>query len=469
MTQKFQSIPIRIASGENKSRSAQWSSQSCINMYPDIQASGRTESALLPWPGETVFSIGTSGTLNRGMHVVAGVPYTLIDRSLYRITETGLQQYIADVPGAGYASFADDGVNLLIRSEGTATYINGKFILQGPGATFLWNGSTLQTLTLPNINQDEFLVSDVDAPTVYTGYSPGKSQVSGGDYKQVYRFQQKIFFAGESVFDVYYDDTSGNPPIKPVTQASSSEVGVASPYSMAQTPSFLYMLGSDGVAYRLSNFETQVISSSAISKVLRESNTDNALGVTVQLDGQWFYIVQLRGDNVTLAYSETTNEWVRLSSGVQLGRHIMEGYTFAYGRHLICDATSSTIYEWDFNEFTRNGSPIIRQFQTAPVNGLMIGAPGRRILMSRCRFIMESGVGNADKFDPQMMVSYSTDGGKTFKDENWLKMKRAGESTTLVDWNKCVSFYDLVLRVKVSDPVFTSFHSAVIEVKDAGN
>ena len=465
----FKPVPITVASGENKSRSSHWASQSCVNMYIDKQRTGRTESALMPWPGEKSFSSGTAGVKTRGMWSVAGTPYIITDTNLYSIDSAGRQTQLATIPGFDYVSFADDGVNLIIRLDGTAAYINGKFILQGPGNTFIWDGSALRAIPIPTMNSDEALVSDVDLPEVYR-YSPIKSQITGGDFKQVFKYNQKLFFAGESFIDVYFDSEGGDPPIRPSLQASSTRIGVASKSSMAQTPSYLYMLGNDGVAYRISNFEPSSITPSSISRIFRENDTSQALGMTCQIDGQWFYIVQLRDSGPTLAYSESTGEWIRLSSGVDLppGPHVAQGYVFAYGKHLVADKTSSSVYEWDFETYTSNGGPIVREFITAPINGLMVGEPGSRLVMNRARFVMENGVGNANEFNPQMMVQASFDGGRTFSTENNVFMNRAGDSTTLVEWDSCHTFYDMSLKVRVTDPVFSSFHSAVIYLKSAG-
>ena len=88
--------------------------------------------------------------------------------------------------------------------------------------------------------------------------------------------------------------------------------------------------------------------------------------------------------------------------------------------------------------------------------------------MSRAEFMMETGVGNSDQPDPEIMVSCSIDGGRSFSNEDWIKIGREGESVRRVEWYNMKGFYDLILRVRVSDPNFISIHSASIDVKEAG-
>lgn len=468
----YVSVEVKLANGENKSRSTQWSSQSCVNMYIDAQDSGRTQFALLPWPGEKLFSRGVAGKINRGFRTVNGVPFVLVDRSLYRIEADGTQKEVAEIPGNGLVAMADDGFNLLIRSNGSADYLNGKFILSEAGATYLYNENGLTIINLPElVNTGEYCVSDVNDPTRFQAINRSEASLSRDVILQTYIYQKKVIFAGSESTEFYYDSGEGNPPIAPIQQASTTLIGAGSRFSMAETPDALYMLSNEGVVYKLVNFAMQSITPSAIAKELRKANKTNAQGYTAQLDGQWFYILQLPESDLTLVYSEMFNKWLRLSSGsnTKIRRHRMAGYSYAYGKHLIADSASSSIFEWDFDTFTSDGETIIRQFDTAPINGLMIGLPGKRLVMNRARFITETGVGNYDTITPKMMISPSFDGGRTHDTENWINLKRAGESTALVDWYKCMSFYDMCLRVRISDPAFTGFHSAVLDIKPGGD
>lgn len=466
---KFQPVEIRIVQGENQSRSSAWSSQSCVGLYPDLQRSGRSESALMPWPGEKPFSTGTAGTRTRGFRIVNGVPYVVIDRGLYKVLSDGVQAYLADVPGVNLVSMADDGFNLMIRNTGTVTFLQQKFIFSGSGATYLWNQVSLISISLPDmVNPGEFVSTQVDSTTKFN--QVGEARLLGDSLAQVFSFQKKIIMGGDRSIEVYFDSGNSPQPIEPIAQAATNQIGIASRFSMAETPEYLYMLGADSLVYRMVNFDLVPVSTSAIAKELDYSDTTDAQGFTCQLDGQWFYILQLPNDNLTLAFSEKTNEWIRLSTGTTLPiqRHLIAGYGTAYGKRLVADRTSSDLYEWDFDTYTSDGSPIIRQFDTAPVNGAMMGAAGQRLVGNKVRFIMQTGVGNRADKSPQMMAQYSIDGGKTFSKEFWLDMAREGESTALVDWYLDTTFYDIMFRVRVSDPVFTSFHSASIEVKPAG-
>lgn len=468
----FKTVPLRITGGDQQSRSTALNSQSLVNLYIDRQNSGRTPDALMPWPGEKLYAEAEVGKC-RGMRVVDERLFVIFARGLYEITSDGLAILKADIPGEDRVYLEDDGNNLLIRLEGTAAFINLKFIVQGNGLSYLYNleNESITTLVIPSMLDDEFIVSDVGKPTVYRAINKASAQLTGDSITQIKVFQQKVVMAGPKSMEFFYDEPAGgNPPIFPIRQASTTRVGVGSKFSMAETSNYFYFLGNDNSVYRVQSYQAAPISTSAISKELRGIDKTDTLGFTVQLDGQWFYILQFPNANATLVYSEESGEWLRLSSGVSIDipKHIVSGVAYVFGKILIAGESDGKVYEWDYNTYTSNGNTIIRQFITAPINGIALGMPGRRFFTNKFILMMESGVGNEDEANPVAMFSSSKDGGRSFEAEDFIPIGRAGDSGVIVEWYTRQTFYDLSLKVRVSDPNFTGFHAATIDVKDGG-
>lgn len=462
----MKTVPLNFVGGENESRSRFWSSQSSVNLYIDTHVSGRSPAALLPWPGEKPFSSGVAGT-TRGMELHNDKVYLIVDTALIEIDQNGNRTTISGtILGTDRCSMVSDGTNLIIRNGSstqiyntslstvtdtdlenaqTVTYINNQVIYQGTGA--------------------RFCSADAGDPTSIDGLNYATAESYPDDIKQVYAFNERLYIAGESSFEVWYNSGTGSPPFDRIQQ-STVRRGVKSSFSIASSESYLYFLSDDDQVYRMTSYQPENITPSAIAKELREDATENSQGYVCNLDGQNFYILQT--GQLTLAFSERTGEWVRLSTGTSLGRHLINGYVYAFGKHLVCDYDSGDVYEWDFNTYTSNGATIIRQRDSAPVNGLQLGIPGSRILMSRAEAIMETGVGNTDVPDPEIMFSCSIDGGRSFTGEDWVKIGREGESVKRVEWYNMQSFYDVVIRIRVSDPCFVGFHGAAIDLKGAG-
>lgn len=464
---RFQTVPLNFIGGENESRSRFWSSQSSVNLYVDTHVSGRSPSALLPWPGEKPFSTGLP-EITRGFALHMTHVYLIEGDRLIQIDQNGTRADVGNIPGTDRCSLVSDGANLIIRNgsktyryNGTVSEITDSDLENAQTLTYINNQVLYQGLNA------RFCSADAGDPTSIDGLSYATTESYPDNLVQIYAFNERVYMGGEDSLEIWYNSGTGSPPFDRIQQ-STTEVGVASPFSMANSDEYLYFLGSDDVVYRVSAYQPESVTPSAIAKEFRELVTSDAQGYVCQLDGQHFYIVQLPTSNKTLAFSERTGEWIRLSSGVDLGRHLMNGYVFAFGKHLVCDYNSGDVYEWDFGTYTSNGATIIRQRDSAPVNGLQLGIPGSRILMSRAEAIMETGVGNTDTPDPEIMFSCSIDGGRSFTNEDWVKIGREGESVKRVEWYNMQSFYDVVIRIRVSDPCFVGFHGAAIDLKGAG-
>lgn len=465
----MKTVPVNFVGGENNSRSRFWSSQSSVNLYVDNQGSGRTPTALLPWPGEKMFSAGVAGT-TRGFEFHNDKVYLIVDTGLIEIDSLGNRTNVGTIPGANRCSLASDGTNLVIRT-GSATYRYNGTVTTITDSD-LENAQTLTYINNQMIYQgtgQRFGVANAGDPITIDGLNYASAESYPDDLVQIYSFNERVYMGGESSLEIWYNSGEGSPPFDRIQQ-STTQVGVASPFSMANSDEFLYFLGDDDVVYRVSAYQPESVTPSAIAKEFRESVTSDAQGYVVQLDGQHFYIVQLPTSNKTFAVSERTGEWIRLSTGTtpDFPRHLMNGYVFAFGKHLICDYDSGDVYEWDFDTYTSNGSTIIRQRDSAPINGLQLGFPGKRLLMSRAEIMMETGVGNTDSPDPELMISSSIDGGRSFSNEDWIKLGREGESVRRVEWYNMLGFYDVIIRIRVSDPCFTGIHSAAIELREAG-
>jgi hypothetical protein len=396
-----------------------------------------------------------------------GLLYLVHLESLIEIDSAGARTAIGTIDGSGRCCMVSDGVNLIIRT-GAKTYIYNTSLSLVTDSD-LENAKTASILNNQIIYQGtgaRFGVADAGNPTSIDGLFYATAETYPDDLVQVYSWNERVYMGGEQSIEVWYNSGTGSPPFDKVQQ-STADVGVASPYSMVNSEDYLYFLGHDNVVYRMSTYQPQSVTPSAICKEIRESETSDAQGYMVKIDGQSFYILQLPTTGLTLAYSESTGEWIKLMSGTS-GRHLINGYCYIYGKNLICDYANGNVYEWDTETYTSNGSVIIRQRDSAPINGIALGAIGRRLLMGRAELIMETGVGNTDEPDPEVMFSCSIDGGRSFTNEDWVKIGREGESVKRVEWYNMKSAYDFVIRVKVSDPCFIGIHSASIDIRDAG-
>lgn len=494
MTSDYVEVPVEIVSGHYQSRSKMMNSQKCINMYIETQSTGRSPKGAMCWPGEKLLSAGDADSYHQGMirfNASGERLYFVRDNKLYRMLLNGEVTEVVDgVFGADRLEMATDNFHILIRTGGSIAYFKNNFVLAGTGQTYIWDGTSLEILDIPNGGLDRFTIATLedtiqpDSPDyltpVFNGVRTYKVNADLDEILQIYTFQEKLYVGGRRGIQIFYSTDDANTPLLPYDQAISDGVGVGSQYSMASSNSYLYFLGSDNNIYRMASAQVENITPGSIAAEIRRANdgilsvVTKAVGTVVSLEGQHFYILNAPADETrgkpgfTIVYSETTGEFTRLQTGLDRGAHLMHSYQYVYGKHIVSDIRNGNIYEWDFDTFTSNGETMLRQIDTQPINGSQIGVLGDQMIFGYMDLKVELGVGNNDFPNPMLQVEYSIDGGLTFKTAQSVPLQAAGQKFYRARWNDCFVFYDLVIRLKVTSGVFVGFHSASIAIQKGG-
>ncbi len=190
------------------------------------------------------------------------------------------------------------------------------------------------------------------------------------------------------------------------------------------------------------------------------------------LEGQNFYFLTFPTEGQTWVVNEGLGNdgWFQLSSGLDDGQYSATSHSYVYGKHLVSHETNGDLLELSLDAFTNAGDTIKRTRVMSSISGDKIGAPGKRVQMSRFELILEKGVGliSGQGEDPQIMIEASYDGGKSFAHGTWMKIGMQGDSTVRAEWWNMATFYDLIIRITTSDPVHYTIQSGAIDLRLAG-
>ena len=461
----FRSVPLNFVGASYQHRSRSLSSQVTMNLIPEFVPSGKTQSALTSWPGSKSFSSGSGA--DRGMHVFSGTLYKVSGTTLESIDSNGARTSIGTIDGSNPCIFADDG-NTMRIATGSKDYqlVGGAFSeITDPD---LKPGNSVAYINQQMINDSDggqFQVSDVGVPGSIAPNNFATAESSPDDTIRVYTFNERLYLFGDgNSTETWWNSGTGNPPFDRV-QGGTMNVGISSPYSVSSSTDFVYFLGSDKSVYRFSATQPELITPSAISAVFQGySTTSDARAYVVNIEGMSFYVINFPTAGATWAYNEDGNAWFQLSTNAQQENYLGTSYAEAYGKKFI--ANNGLILELDCDTYTDNGETIIRERVTAPI----ISPNGSRIEMSSLTLFMETGVGliTGQGVNPKIMLQASLDGGKSWGDEDWIDIGRMGQGRVKVEWYNMASAYEIMIRVRVSDPVFISFHGASIMLREAG-
>lgn len=464
-------VALNITGGSFPSRAVQLSSQSTKNFYPEVQDSDATLSpyVLQPWPGLALFGTAGSAGVDRGMLAHKGVLYKVSGTTLYTVDSGGTHTSRGTIAGSTQCTLVGIDDNIIIAN--------------GTDTRYQWNGTTLSTISdadlengesVTHLNRtaiydgddDKFFVSAVGDATDINALDVARAESHADDLVNVYAFQQKLYLMGEKTIEPWFFSGVDRPPVAAITGAVIP-VGLASRMSAANNDQFLYFLGDDRRVYRISE-GYQNVSDVALSSTFESYATVNdAKAFCLTLEGQNFYHLAFPTEDKTWVYSEPANEWFELNRSSSTGRGLANSYAFIYGKHLVADYRNENIYELDVDTYKENGLQMTRERTTGPLHAGLLGFPGYDIELERFELIVERGQGDVTTTDPKIMLQISTNGGRTFGTEMWKSIGKSGEFARPIVWTGLGKAEQFVFKIKTSDPVKFSIHSAAAEIEIA--
>lgn len=472
----MRTIEVPFVGPTKESRSIPSSNQKTINLYPVPTPESRTASALMNWPGAKPFSLGLGTGVDRGFHRFQGSLFKVSGGFLQKVASNGDQTSIGAIAGINRCIFSNDVNEMVITTGGTAYSYDGTTLsiitdgdLETPDSNAMLNKQFIY-----DGDGQRWVSSAVGDGTDIPAINYAEAESDGDDLRRVYTFRQILYLFGttEST-EPWFNSGSGNPPFDRV-EGGIMQKGLHALHSVANTDQFIYFLADDKNVYRIFNYTVENITDGDTAHQFENFPiSDDAIGMALVLDGQDFYIITFPSANKTSIYSETLNIWFTLANGADLDRHLMNSYAFIYNKHLVADHKNGDVLELDVNTFTDNGAVQIRQRDTAPINAMQLGLPGVDLVMTWFEVTMQVGIGleTGQGSDPTVMFSTSIDGGRNFIEQGNGNISAGvgGDYTKRVRFHRTLTFQDLVVRVRVSDPVFISFQGASIRVDTAGD
>jgi hypothetical protein len=437
-----------------------------MGLIPQAELTGAAESSLTSWPGLKSFYAGSG--VNRGMTVFKNELYQVVDDELYKITSDAVKTTLGTISGTNRCIFANDGTNLVITTGGSGYQLTGSTLTEITDTDFQ-NGNSVTYLNQRMIYDGaggKFQWSEVGDPDNIAPNNFATGESAPDDTIRVLAWREQLYLFGENTVETWYNSTSADTPFIRV-QNATMQVGLSAIHSVQQTDEFVYFLGDDRRVYRFSATQPQNITSIAISHQLDKlGDLSGAVSDIVRIEGQSFYILTVQGK--TFSYNEESGAWFNLSTTADETEYRFNSFVEVYGKRLCADGGS--ILELDLDTYDNNGEVIINERVFGPISSKDLGLGDSRVLMSRLWLDIEAGVGLAtgQGDSPQLMVSASFDGGRSFINESDVLMGRAGEGRIDVKWDHCESFRTMFVKIRCSDPVFFSLFGATLEAKAAG-
>lgn len=272
------------------------------------------------------------------------------------------------------------------------------------------------------------------------------------------KVNNELWIFGSESAEIWFDTGNSDSQFERVQQGFV-DIGCSAPYSVATIGSTIFWLGGGkqghGMVFAATGYTPQRISTHAIEYIIEQmASVSDCVAYTYQHEGHFFYVMNFTTGNRTLVYDMKTQMWHEMGAWntktSTFDRHRGQCYAYWDGKHYLGDWSNNNLYEMDYSVYTED-SAVIRRVRTGPA----VQYNGSRLFFSKFELDVERGVGltTGQGSAPKMLLTYSDDGGVTWKNDRELSLGALGKYQTRATAYRLGSSKDRVFRVSITDPV----------------
>ncbi len=460
-------------------------SASSINCFPEtiqkgIRAGRQRQRGI---PGLPLFKAVASAPL-RSLWSNATALFAVAGGKLWQIFAVATPNLLVGTLGNGTnpAIIDSNGFQLAIASAGVAYLAPGGL---PPGAGVIpivdTTGAPVNAATLAFMDQ-YFIAGIIDSNIVQiSNLAPAGNIWDPGDVAIKEAYSDKIqrvwvdqpggellWIFGTDTTEVW-TDTGGLFPFQRI-QSMVFPIGCDSAWSVAGVVGNRFWLWR-GVIYWASGYQPQRVSDYGVEEAIKTYSLydqQNAEAFAWVDGGHIFYAISFPQAGKTWVYDLSEKSWHQRQyfTNGEWSRYRPRVYAKAFGLHLVGDYETGNIYSMDPKVYTDAlGVPLRRQ-RTAPY--LTDGMKNDRY--NRLTVDMDTGVGitgapGAPGQNPQVVMRYSHNRGKTWSYERSVTAGPIGRDDTRVIYDQLGSSYiGPTIELTFSDPCPLSINTAYVDI-----
>lgn len=446
-----------------KLRSAVASPARLVNCYPEaLPPDAKTRMILTRAPGITELVAPGNGPI-RGLHSAFGDLFVVSGGELYRISRTGAQTPLGLIGGSGGVSMSHNTDYVVVVAEPNAYYSDGSTIdgalqitdpdFTARGAKYVKFVDNFMLFLEPDTGR--FFWADLGSATSFDSLNFATAEGSPDNLVGIEVDHRQVLLMGEETGEIWQFD--GETFVRAIN--GFFEIGCFNGDTLAKLDNSIFWLASDYTIRRLNGVTPQRVSTHAVEQFLTTVDMTTARAFSYTQDGHVFYVITF--STGCWAYDATTGEWAERASYPN-DYYVWKFQASAHGREYVGDSLSNSVGYFDPTNYTENGEVQLMEWTYQPVY-----AENKRAIHDRLEIVLETGVGlvTGQGSDPEIMLEYSDDGGRTFQSLPNRKIGALGEYETQVVWNNCGSSGNRVYRGSISDPVKAVISDTILDAR----
>jgi len=455
-------VPVQVAFRSNPAAYSFAGSARLLNAYAEKQGDdAKTPLAVLPCPGMVLFSSVTD-TPGRGLLFCDDLQclYSVHSSGVFKVTSAGVATRIGIMPGTDQIQFSRNQASpaqISMHSDQGEYYIEADIVkkvsdLDVTSETIV-SQDNAKGYTIYLSETGKFLFSGINQCQTVDSLDFATAEQAADGGTRVFANGSDVFFFGTQTIEPWRVTGDLNLPFQLIGGAVQSR-GMIAPLGVVASDNTLMFPGEDNQFYRISGYAPQKISTHAQDRLLEaETNREGVTGFPFYYQGHAFST--WTGTSWSVGYDAATQVWHDRQSYGLANWRALNGQR-AWGKTIVQDSQSGNLYYFDKDTFTEGDNPMIWGVDTAVLHAFPNGG-----IVDALYIDVATGYGALDTaaqgYDPYLMLSWSVDGGKSFKGNRMLRIGKSAEKVR-IRTNRLGRFGPLgiIFRLRISDPVVRS-------------
>ena len=413
--------------------------------YFRIDGASSTTVTVTPTSGSN--DLAYSGVLNTALvvgSIITGVGFpastiTSINTDASTIT---ISNAATSSPGAVTATvtLAEFGSFPLDGRASHIAFIDGWLIVNRVGTqAFATSGPTPYTMIFPPLN---FALKDSQSDNLM-----GLQELN-----------RELWLVGERASEIWFNAGGANFAFQRIPGAAPP-IGTSAPQSIAEAGDSLIWLGrtkqGENIVVQTQQYSWKRVSQHGVEKQISSYPlVDDAISYAYEEEGHLFYVLTFPTADRSWVYDSNGTWHERLSYDEGTGQFHRERpncFMNFQNLRLVGDYQSGEIHQMSRDYYTDAGEPIVCIRRCPHV---WSAQDRKRRFSTSLQIEFTAGVGTqtGQGENPQMMLRWSNDGGRTFGNEHWAGIGRAGQTKYRAMWRRLGSYWDRVYEGRFSDP-----------------
>lgn len=436
MVSRQQPVPLPIQTYESRSRAGAY--QRLVNMYAEPNIAGKGPISLFSFAGAKVWAdIGTSPMY--GVQEMGGNLYVVSGGDVYQVTKGKTATLIGSIgTNSQPVAMETNGTQVAIKkSDGTAYIATSSSVVQITDISFPSSVSSLTYIDgyfiFSETNTNKFYWSSLLDGTTYDATDFASAAERPDNLRRVIAFNSGVWCICDGSYEVFYNSGDSNNLFQQIPGAVNTTLGSAAEHAVVEDDNRIFFLGNDKIIYAATGYSAERISTYGIEQIIEEMSTisDTRFSVYEQF-GHKFLVCTFPTGKRTLVYDMSTGLWCE-RSGVNNTRWLVD-YTFNFaGKAMGLSYSTGHIYEFDQNTYTDNNATLQRILHVPVIHDA-----GNRMIHDAIRLDVDSGLGlvTGQGSDPQVVMTYSDDGGNTYSTQRWQSVGMVGDYSKRSIWRR---------------------------------